>query len=133
MFIIGTKLSMDFYNLPHTAFLHIHQPLRNHQRNPVLHVTQPAYNHLQHIKAFPKNFMAVCELRINSTYDCHLIVIHCFICHLLIPFHPSGKFNFYVFICIPFRHHLCHLFFIRQASCDLFLFSAPTKTDFRDS
>ena len=83
--------------------------------------------------AFSKNFMAVCEFRINRSNDCHLIVVHCFICHLLIPFHPSGKFSFYVFICIPLRHHLCHLFFIRQASCGLFLFSAPTKTDFRDS
>ena len=61
MLIIRTELSVYFHDLPPVALLHIHKPLRNHQRNPILHMTQTVDNHLQHIKAFSKNFMAVCE------------------------------------------------------------------------
>ena len=90
--------------LPFIIFVHIHQTLRDHDRDPVFGIAESFDQHIYHIKALAEYLMAECKLGCDFSHDFHLIVFNNLICHDCSS--PSSFLYFVYFISIPFLPYL---------------------------
>lgn len=84
--VVGTELPRYLYVVSYVVGIYVQKPLGYHHGNDIERITQSLYLDIDHVKAFPENFVTIGKTADNLPHNRYLIVFNNLICHCCSPF-----------------------------------------------